>query len=274
MTEQTACVVGAGLVGTLAAAMLAKRGWTVTLIESRSDPRKAAPSERARSINLALSPRGIEALRSVSEALAERVIKEGIKMRGRMLHTTKNGTTVRQGQDYGFPAEGEFIRSISRGALGIYLLDHVDTLPSEGRGSVTTRFDTKLVDMDMRREKGVQITFGSREKGEEKQVFDFVIGGDGAYSRVRREMMRGSKTRFVFRPSSFSYSADHSALHQFQLRAEVRSSRLLGTIDPCWARLDLLHRAGLPPHLASRRIHAHRPRQSGQSLAVQLCCCS
>lgn len=119
-------------------------------------------------------------------------------MRGRMLHTkpkTANGTTGRQGQDYGFPEEGEVIRSISRGMLGIYLLDHVDTLPKNGAGSVKTLFDTKVVEMDMRREKGVEITFGSRDSGEEKQVFDFVIGGDGAYSRVRREMMRGSKAR-------------------------------------------------------------------------------
>lgn len=194
--QQHACVVGAGLVGTLCAAMLASRGWTVTLLESRADPRLAPPSSRARSINLALSPRGIEALRSVSEELAERVLQEGIPMRGRMLHTKgQKGETGRAAQDYGFPEEGEVIRSISRGLLGIYLLDHVDGLPKEGRGSVTTRFDTKLVEMDMRREEGVEVTLGSRDKGEEKVIFDLVIGGDGAYSRVRKEMMRGSKTR-------------------------------------------------------------------------------
>lgn len=199
-SEQHALVVGAGLVGTLCAAMLASRGWTVTLIESRSDPRNEVPgSSRARSINLALSPRGIEALRSVSDELAERVLKEGIEMRGRMLHTkngSKGGDKVGlQAQDYGFPAEGEVIRSISRGVLGIYLLDHVDGLPKEGRGSVKTSFETKLVEMDLRGEEGVMVNLGSKDGGVSKEKFDFVVGGDGAYSRVRREMMRGSKAR-------------------------------------------------------------------------------
>lgn len=195
--ETTALVVGGGLVGTLCAAMLASRGWTVTLVESRSDPRKVTHgSARARSINLALSPRGIEALKSVSVELADRVIREGLPMRGRMLHTSDDGgRTKKLGQDYGFVEEGEVINSISRGQLGNYLLDHVDTLPSEGPGSVRVLYETKLLEMDLRREDGVSVTLGSKARGEEQLKFDLIIGGDGAYSRVRREMMRGSKTR-------------------------------------------------------------------------------
>lgn len=209
--DRTALVVGAGLVGTLAAAMLASRGWTVTLIEGRADPRLSTSAERARSINLALSPRGIEALRAVSEELAERVLKEGIEMRGRMVHPKGKGTTKLgdgvvsevkpQGQDYGrYEEEGECIRSISRTALGIHLLDHVDGLAKEGRGSVTTRFETRLQEMDLRKEKGVEVTLQKRGEETKKQMFDFVVGGDGAYSKVRREMMRGSALRFVFLP--------------------------------------------------------------------------
>ncbi|GAA5852224.1 hypothetical protein JCM8547_006704 [Rhodosporidiobolus lusitaniae] len=215
--DRTALVVGAGLVGTLTSAMLASRGWTVTLIEGRSDPRLGTQAERARSINLALSPRGIEALRSVSEELAERVLTKGIEMRGRMLHKKvgsgkgKEGVAgvKKEGQDYGrYEEEGECIRSISRTALGIYLLDHVDGLPKSGRGSFTTRFETRLVEMDLRKEKGVEVTL--QKKGEEtkKERFDFVVGGDGAYSKVRREMMRGSKLRFDYR----QFYAAHSYL--------------------------------------------------------------
>jgi kynurenine 3-monooxygenase len=203
--EQTALVVGAGLVGTLTAAMLASRGWTVTLLEARPDPRQGTHAERARSINLALSPRGIEALRSVNEELAERVVKEGIEMRGRMVHKNKvvnvkgKGREVRvekDGQDYGrYEEEGECIRSISRTGLGIHLLEHVDGLPNEGRGSVTTRFETKLVEMDLRREDGVDVVLQKKGGQPEKQHFDFVVGGDGAYSKVRQQMMRGSKLR-------------------------------------------------------------------------------
>ncbi|ORY69425.1 hypothetical protein BCR35DRAFT_307992, partial [Leucosporidium creatinivorum] len=126
-------------------------------------------------------------------------------MRGRMLHTKSKSSGSQkvglQAQDYGFPAEGEVIRSISRGVLGIYLLDHVDGLPKEGRGSVKTRFETKLVEMDLRGEEAVEVSLGSKDGSVRKEKFDFVVGGDGAYSRVRREMMRGSKARFNYKQS-------------------------------------------------------------------------
>ncbi|BGP41602.1 kynurenine 3-monooxygenase, mitochondrial precursor [Rhodotorula kratochvilovae] len=209
MEERTALVVGAGLVGTLAAAMLASRGWTVTLLEGRADPRLGTQAERARSINLALSPRGIEALRSVSEELVDRVLKEGIEMRGRMLHKKGKGKVEKEGQDYGrYEEEGECIRSISRTALGIHLLDHVDGLPKSGRGSVTTRFETRLSEMDLRKDDGVHVVVQSKGGEPEKLNFDFVIGGDGAYSRVRQQMMRGSKLRFDYR----QFYAPHSYL--------------------------------------------------------------
>lgn len=201
--ERTALVVGAGLVGTLAAAMLASRGWTVTLLEGRSDPRLGTHAERARSINLALSPRGIEGLRSVSDELVERVLKEGIEMRGRMLHKKAKGKgkVDKEGQDYGrYEEEGECIRSISRTALGIHLLDHVDGLPKEGRGSVTTRFETRLSEMDLRNGQGVDVVLQATGAEPEKRHFDFVLGGDGAYSRVRQQMMRGSRIRCVRAP--------------------------------------------------------------------------
>ncbi|GAA5858850.1 hypothetical protein JCM1840_006586 [Sporobolomyces johnsonii] len=208
--DRTVLVVGAGLVGTLCAAMLASRGWTVTLVEYRSDPRLGTHAERARSINLALSPRGIEALRSVSDELADRVVKEGIEMRGRMVHkkTGKGKGIEKQGQDYGVYEEGEVIRSISRTQLGIYLLDHVDGLPKSGRGSVRARFEEKLVEMDLRKDGPVEVVLQKKGGAPTHERFDFVVGGDGAYSKVRREMMRGSAGRFDYH----QYYAPHSYL--------------------------------------------------------------
>lgn len=196
--DRTALVVGAGLVGTLCAAMLASRGWTVTLIEYRADPRLGTHAERARSINLALSPRGIEALRSVSEELVERVLREGIEMRGRMVHkkAKRDGEPVeKDGQDYGNYDEGECIRSTSRTGLGIQLLEHLDGLPKQGRGSVSTQFETKLVEMDLRKDRGVDVVLQKKGQATERQHYDFVVGGDGAYSQVRQQMMRGSRLR-------------------------------------------------------------------------------
>ncbi|KAM0749759.1 FAD/NAD(P)-binding domain-containing protein [Meredithblackwellia eburnea MCA 4105] len=195
-------VVGAGLVGSLCAAMLASRGWTVDLYESRPDPRLAPASTRARSINLALSPRGIEALKSVNEELAARILARGVPMRGRMLHhkpRKTGGETRTEAQDYGVFAEGEWINSISRTLLGIYLLDHLDGLPRDGRGSVKVHFGTKLLEMDMRKEKGVSLMVATKDGGPRTEHFDLVIGADGAYSQVRRQMLRG--TRFEFSQS-------------------------------------------------------------------------
>jgi len=241
--ERTALVVGAGLVGTLCSAMLASRGWTVTLLEGRSDPRHASSAERARSINLALSPRGIEALRSVSEELTEKVLKEGIEMRGRMVHKNlgKGKGVERMGQDYGVVEEGEVIRSISRTQLGIELLDHVDGLPKSGRGSVRTRFETKLIEMDMRGGDGEKVKVTLRTKGEEekKEEYDFVVGGDGAYSKVRREMMRGPLARSVAEVPRISWFRTDS--RNSRIPDSITSNSMLLTLIS-WSRQHFLDR--------------------------------
>jgi kynurenine 3-monooxygenase len=57
-------IIGAGLAGSLLAIYLAKRGIQVDVFESRADMRREAVAA-GRSINLALSDRGIAALREV-----------------------------------------------------------------------------------------------------------------------------------------------------------------------------------------------------------------
>ena len=76
-------VVGAGLAGCLLACFLARRGYPVALYERRPDPR-TGKVERGRSINLALSERGLDALRRIG--LAEQVMEDALPMRGRMIH--------------------------------------------------------------------------------------------------------------------------------------------------------------------------------------------
>ena len=60
-------IVGAGLVGSLLSIYLVKRGYKVTIYERRGDMRKEEV-EAGRSINLALSDRGIKALNEVGIA--------------------------------------------------------------------------------------------------------------------------------------------------------------------------------------------------------------
>ncbi len=76
-------VVGAGLVGSLISIFLAKRGYRVNILERRSDMRKSNV-DRGRSINLALSTRGLAALEEVG--LADVIRKTAIPMKGRMMH--------------------------------------------------------------------------------------------------------------------------------------------------------------------------------------------
>ena len=65
-----ALVVGGGPVGALTALSLHRRGWEVELWEGRDDPRgKDERITNLRSINLAISSRGLEAMRSVDPSL-------------------------------------------------------------------------------------------------------------------------------------------------------------------------------------------------------------
>src|SRR5215471_18231184 len=82
MTDRVA-IVGAGLAGCLLATLLARRGIDVAVYERRGDPRTAAP-ERGRSINLAISARGLAALGHVG--LREQALARALPMHGRMVH--------------------------------------------------------------------------------------------------------------------------------------------------------------------------------------------
>jgi kynurenine 3-monooxygenase len=83
--QRKALVVGAGPVGALTALSLHRRGWEVEIWESRdgmslsvcallilADPRgQSTLMTNLRSINLAISARGLEALRSVDPTLGK-----------------------------------------------------------------------------------------------------------------------------------------------------------------------------------------------------------
>ena len=70
-------IVGAGLAGALMACFLGRAGQRVRVYERRSDPRRKG-LVGGRSINLALSKRGIHALGQVGLAQFKRLIAEGV----------------------------------------------------------------------------------------------------------------------------------------------------------------------------------------------------
>src|SRR3954454_17195265 len=109
-------LVGAGLVGALLGALLAQRGFAVTLFERRPDARKAG-FLGGRSINLALAERGWHGLRVAG--LQQRIAPIAVMMRGRMVHHLDGHTELlRYGRD-----DSEVIWSVNRGSLNMALLD-------------------------------------------------------------------------------------------------------------------------------------------------------
>lgn len=170
MSERPVAVVGAGLAGALLASLLGRRGIEVTLYERRPDPRLAG-AERGRSINLALSARGLAALDAVG--LREQVMAHALPMHGRMIHT---GTAAQGFQPYS--ADGtRAINSISRAILNEVLLDAAEKTPG-----VSIRFGHRLRELDL--DAGLLRFDGG---GDPVQAdAEVVLACDGSYSAARR----------------------------------------------------------------------------------------
>lgn len=169
-------IVGAGLAGALLANYLAQAGFEVELFEFRGDPREGAMSS-GRSINLAISERGIQALRGVG--LADEVLKAATPMRGRMIHDSHGHLTF---QPYD-KDPARCINSVSRGGLNRTLIDALSR-----QKSVAMRFNCRCVDIDLDAPQARLIDTTSNETVETSG--DLVIGADGAFSTVRRVMQR------------------------------------------------------------------------------------
>lgn len=169
-------VVGAGLGGTLIALYLGRAGHVVELYERRPDPRQT-PHPEGRSINLALSTRGLHALREVG--LVDEVLAMAVPMRGRMMHAPDGTCTF---QPYG-TARGHVINSVARGGLNRSLLETVRALPN-----VRVHFDTRVVDLEV--EQGILVVVNERTGAEGRRAAGVVVGADGAYSAVRQRLQR------------------------------------------------------------------------------------
>jgi len=177
----TVAVVGAGLVGSLEAVYLAKRGAKVSVYEYRADIR-TMEHVPGRSINLAMSVRGISALHKIG--LGDHVRDEyGIPMKARMIHSQAGHT-----HSIPYGKEGQAIYSVGRRYINEALLTE-----GEKYEGITYNFNHKLVSADL---DTPELTFerkGELQPGQERIVVvrpDLVIGCDGAFSSIRKEMMR------------------------------------------------------------------------------------
>jgi kynurenine 3-monooxygenase len=164
-------IIGAGLVGSLLAIYLSKRGYRISVFERREDPRRNLIDE-GRSINLALSTRGIKALEEVG--LAEPIRKLAIPMHGRIMHDITGSLTF---QPYG--KQGQFINSISRAALNNVLINK-----AEGYG-VRFFFGYRCSHVGL---KETSASFQTSDGSSLTQAFDLLSGADGVFSAVRGAM--------------------------------------------------------------------------------------
>lgn len=170
-------IVGAGLVGSLLSIYLVKRGYKVTVFEKRANMREHI-LDGGRSINLALSNRGIRALQHIG--LAEPTKKVAIPMHGRMMHNIKGELTF---QSYG--KDGQFINSVSRSGLNMMLMDEAE------KQGVHFFYEYRCEDIDFDKTEIKFQTYGSHMT----RKFDMIIGADGAFSAVREAMEKKGLTK-------------------------------------------------------------------------------
>jgi kynurenine 3-monooxygenase len=170
-------IIGAGLNGPLLALLLKQRRFDIEIYERRPDMRHVSMSA-GRSINLAVSTRGIHALKKAG--VWDQMQPIIIPMRGRMMHSVSGELTF---QPYG-KNETEVINSTSRAALNITLLNAAEKF------GVTIHFNQRCVGCDpstgaifLRNEETSDITTHPTE---------VVIGCDGSASSIRTAMAQTS----------------------------------------------------------------------------------
>jgi kynurenine 3-monooxygenase len=175
MNNKKVAIVGAGLVGSLWAVYMAKRGYQVKVFDRRPDIRNLKIVQ-GKSINLALSERGWKGLEGAG--LADKIREVAIPMHGRLMHAVDGTLTY---QPYG--KEGQAIYSVSRGLLNQTLMQ----CASEHE-NVELVFRHRCKDVDL---ESNTLIFQDENSGQEvRESFSQIFGTDGAFSAVRGRMTR------------------------------------------------------------------------------------
>lgn len=191
MKNNQITLVGAGLAGSLLSVYLAKKGFEVNVYERRPDMRNEN-LVAGKSINLALSTRGIHALKEVG--LYEEIKKIAIPMYGRMIHSlTGELSFQRYGKD-----DTEYINAVSRAELNILLMDL-----AEKNSNVKFHFNERCNGVDFKK---AEISFHNELTNETSSVnSDIVIATDGATSAVRMEMQKIPRFNFSQEYENYGY---------------------------------------------------------------------
>ena len=217
-------LIGSGLAGGLLAAYLGRRGYEVDLYERRADPREGN-LVGGRSINLALSTRGIHALEQLG--IADEVLKHAIPMRGRMIHD-KSGALHFSPYDRD---PNKHINSIGRAALNTTVIEAASRYPN-----VRVHFNHKCTGVDL--ESATAQLLNTETNESVSATGDAVIGVDGAFSAVRQSMQK--------QIPDFNYDESYLAHGYKELTIPPKAG---------WFLADGEERA---PHLAAQKFHDDR----------------
>lgn len=184
-------LVGAGLAGSLLSVYLAKKGFAVNVYERRPDMRKSN-LVAGKSINLALSTRGIHALKEVG--LYEEIKKIAIPMYGRMIHPVNGELSFqRYGKD-----DTEYINAVSRAELNVLLMNL-----AERNSNVKFHFNERCSNIDFKKP---EVSFHNELSNETTLInSDVVIATDGATSAVRMEMQKIPRFNFSQEYENYGY---------------------------------------------------------------------
>jgi len=166
---------------------LGRRGYDVDLYERRADPREGN-IVGGRSINLAISTRGIHALEQIG--IANEALQHAIPMRGRMIHD-KSGALHFSPYDVD---PKNCINSIGLAALNTTVIDAALRYPN-----VRVHFNHKCTNVDLEAATAQLETEDAKVTGHG----DAVIGVDGAFSAVRQSMQ--------LKMASFQYDESYLA---------------------------------------------------------------
>jgi kynurenine 3-monooxygenase len=184
---QKVIIAGAGLVGSLLAIALKKRGHEVFLFEKRSDLR-IGNLNAGRSINLIITAKGIRPLKQLG--LWETVKKITSPVTGRTMHSIEGALAY---QPYG-KDQTECNHSVSRGELNCLLMDEAE------KCGVKMRFQSPIQSLDLDKK------VAHFENGETVS-YDLLFGTDGTNSAVREKLIEalGTKAEYKVEPLGTDY---------------------------------------------------------------------
>jgi kynurenine 3-monooxygenase len=206
---ETVTIIGSGLAGPLLGISLVRRGYRVRIFERRADMRKVRMSA-GRSINLALSTRGIYALDAAGVwGELQKII---IPMKGRMIHPVNGELTLqRYGKD-----DSEVINSVSRAELNIALMNAAEA------AGIGIAFNQRCVGYNA---SSGMVQLLDEDTGDAGEIHaDVVIATDGSGSAVRSEMLKLNRFNFSQQYLDYGYKeltipAADDGTHQLETNA-------------------------------------------------------